>query len=229
MATSSSTNYSLTARQLIEYSLRKINLLARGESPASEDADAAMVELNVMLKEWQRYPAIWRKSQVTLTPIADTASITMSSSVPTPYRVIACRYRNSSSLDLPMHEMTYEEYYDLPNKTSTGTPTSFMFDPQLASNTLYIWPVLDTVTTETIRATIQRRFEDIDDLVNDVDITQEHFGTVGYNLAARLADDSGRKGPHIDRVIARAQALFESMQDADRPEVIRFVPERRYG
>ena len=227
MATSSSTNYSLTARQLIEYALRKINILAEGESATAESADRAMTELNVLLKEWQKHPAVWRKSQVSLTPVASTASITMSSSTPTPYRVLGCRFRNTSSIDTPMTEMTYDEYYDLPNKSATGTPTTFMFDPQLTTNILYIWPLLSSVTTETIRATIQRRFEDVDDLANDIDVTAEHFSTVGLNLAARLADDYGRQGPHIDRVISRAEALAEAMQDADRPAFVAFMPGHR--
>ena len=227
MATSASTDYGRTARQAIDYALRKINILAEGESATAESADRALTELNFLLKEWQRYPAVWRKSQVTLTPVASTASITMASPTPTPYRVLGCRYRNSSSIDTPMTEMTYDEYYDLPNKAATGTPTTFMFDPQLTSNTLYIWPLLSSVSTETIRATIQRRFEDIDDLANDLDVTAEHFSTVGLNLAARLADDYGRQGPHIDRIISRAEVLKDPRMDADRPEFVSFLPGRR--
>ena len=69
----------------------------------------------------------------------------------------------------------------------------------------------------------------MDDLANEVDVDQEHLSTVGYNLAARLADDYGRKGPHIDRIVARAEELKREMRDFDRPETIRFIPEDRYG
>jgi hypothetical protein len=226
MATSGSTNYSLTAREVINFALRKTNLLALGQAADNDMVDAALVELNVMCKEWMKYPAIWRLSEASLTPTANTASISMSSA--NPYRVVDCRFRNTSSRDTPMEEMTRQEYYAMPIKTSTGTPTTWYFDPQRATNTLYIWPVLASVTTETIQATYQRRFEDVDDLTNEVDITQEHLSTVGYNLAARLADNFGRSGGHIDRIIQRAVALAEEMKDADRPEVIRFVPEARY-
>lgn len=226
MATSGSTDYSLTARQIIEFSLRKTNLLALGQSADSDMVDAALVELNVMCKEWQKYPAIWRLSEASLTPTANTASISMSAA--NPYRVVDCRFRNASSLDMQMEEMTRQEYYAMPNKSSTGVPTTWYFDPQRATSTLYIWPVLASVSTETIQSTYQRRFEDVDDLANEVDITQEHLSTVGYNLAARLADNFGRSGGHIDRIIQRAAMLAEEMKDSDRPEVIRFVPEARY-
>ena len=226
MATSGSSDYTLTARQIIEFALRKTNLLALGQSADNDMVDAALVELNVMCKEWMKYPAIWRLSEASLTPTANTATISMSSS--NPYRVTDCRFRNTASQDTTMEPMTRDEYYALPRKTSTGTPTTWYFDPQRATSTLYIWPVLAVVDTETIQATYQRRFEDVGDLANEVDITQEHLSTVGYNLAARLADNFGRSGGHIDRIIQRAGMLFESMLDADRPEIIRFVPERRY-
>lgn len=227
MTTSGSTNYSLTALQVIDYALKKINLVGRGQSTPAELSDGALLELNVMLKEWMKYDSIWRLTDTSVTPTASTASISLSTA--NPYRVIDVRFRNSSSIDTPMTELTRQEYYDIPVKTSTGYPTSWYYDPQRASDTLYIWPVLSSVSTETIRFTYQRRYEDVDALANEIDVPQEHLSVVGYNLAARLADEFGKTGPHVDRIIARAEMLLQDALDADRPEIIRFVPETRYG
>lgn len=227
MATSGTTTYGLTAREVITYALRKINLVADGEDASAESAERARIELNDMLKTWQRHASVWRLTEGSLTPVANTASISLSSL--RPHRIIDCRYRNTSGTDLPMNEMTRQEYHRLPVKTTTGTPTNFYFDPQRDVGTLYIWPVLATVSTETIQTTYQRRFEDVTDLGETLDIAQDAHETVKLNLAARLADDYGRSGAHIDRVIQRAAMLYEDMMDADRPEVVRFVPERRWG
>jgi len=226
MSTSGSINYSLTARQLVEYALRKINILAEGENATAEGADRALLELNVMLKEWMPYPAIWRLTEAYINLVANTQGYNLN---PRPYRIVDVRYRDANGNDLPMTELVRQEYYDLPDKTTTGIPTNWYFDPQRATTAIYTWPLLSSVTTETLRVTYQRRFEDVDDLSNEVDVDQEHLSTVGYNLAARLADDYGRKGDHINRIIARAESLFERMADMDRPEIIRFVPETRYG
>lgn len=226
MATSGATNYILTAREVITYALRKINLVPLNQDPPAAEAEAARIELNVLLKSWQKYPGVWRLTEGSATPVANTAAISLSSL--NPYRVIDCRYRNTSSLDLPMEELNRQEYYDLPSKSSTGVPTTWYFDPQRGSNTLYIWPVLSSVTTETIQMTYQRRFEDVGDLAEHVDIAQEHLDVVGHCLASRLADSYGRKGAHIDRIIARSQMYEQEMLDADRPEHVQFLPERRY-
>ncbi len=223
MTTSSSINFSLTAAQAVEYAMRKINVLAEAQSATAESAARALTELEVMLKEWMPYPAIWRLTEGYVALTASTAGYSLS---PLPYRVIDVRYRNASAIDIPMREMTRQEYYDLPLKTSSGVPTTWYFDPQRGSANLFVWPLLSSVTTETLRITYQRRVEDIDSLDNEIDVDQEHLSTVGYNLAARLADDYGRGGDHINRVIARAQELKERMIDMDRPEIVRFVPEQ---
>ena len=226
MALSGSIDYDLTARQAIQYALEKINILAKGQTLTVEHSDAAMRELNVMLKEWMVYSAIWRKKQGSVSLTNATASYSLT---PRPYRILSVRYRNTSSIDLPMEELTSEEYYDLPDKSSAGTPSTWYFEPQQATSSLFVWPVKATVTTETFRITYQRYIDDIDSLDNNIDVTPEWLGTIGYNLAARCADDYGRSGPHIDRIIARAGVLFEEMKDHDRPDMVRFVPERRYG
>ena len=132
-----------------------------------------------------------------------------------------------------MTEMTRQQYYNLPDKESKGIPTMWFYDPQRDSDSLFIWPVLDTLDTttpESLRVTYQRRFEDVDTFAENVDITQAYLGVIGYNLAARLADSYGRSGGHIDRIIARSEQLKEEMLDDDREDFVQFVPDMsRYG
>lgn len=225
MSTSNSIDFNLTARQVIEYALRKINILGQGQAADGDAAEEAMRELNLLLKEWQKHEQIWILTEGYVTPIASTGAYTLT---PIPHRIIDCRYRNSSSIDTPMYEMTRQEYFDLPDKTSTGVPTQFYFDPQRGESVLYIWPLLSSVSTETIRVTYQRRFEDVDDLANNLDVRQEHLGLVGMNLAARLADTYGRSGDSISRIISRAESMLQEALDEDRPEMIRFMPDELY-
>lgn len=223
MATSGSIDFNMTAREVITYALRKINMVAETEDPSADMASRAMTELNVMLKGWQKHENLWRLTEGSVTLTDATSSYALS---PVPHRVVSARYRNTSSIDLPLQDLNRDEYYDMPNKSSAGTPTSYYVDYQRAATTIYLWPVLASVTTETVKYTYQRKFEDIDALDNDIDIRQEHFEVAGFNLAARLADDYGRSGEHISRVIARAQMLLDGALDEDREDFIQFVPGR---
>ncbi|HEY4760502.1 MAG TPA: hypothetical protein VIH42_07975, partial [Thermoguttaceae bacterium] len=121
---------------------------------------------------------------------------------------------------------TRQEYFDLPSKTSTGTPTQYYFDPQRGAPTLYVWPVKATVTTETFKVTYHKRTDDLDDLANDIDIPQEELETIGYGLAARLLDSYGIEGEVANRILMRAEQLGDEAQDFEREPVTRFVPGR---
>lgn len=224
MTTSGSIDFNMTAREVITFALRKINMVDENEDPSSGMAARAMTELNVMLKEWQKYEHLWRYTEGSVTLIAGTYSYALS---PVPHRVVDARYRDANTRDLPMMEMTRDDYYDRPIKSATGIPTEWYVDYQRAAATIYFLNVPASITTETVKYTFQRKFEDIDDLANDIDIKQEHFGMAGYNLAARMADDYGRTGEAIGRVIARAEQLRNDALDDDREDFIQFVPGRR--
>lgn len=224
MATSSSIDFNMTAREVITYALRKINILAETEDPGSDMAARAMTELNVMLKGWQKYENLWRLTEGSVTLANATSSYSLS---PVPHRVVSVRYRNTSSTDTPMQVLTRQEYYDLPNKSSAGTPTTYYVDYQRATATMYVWPVQATITTETLPYTYQRKFEDIDALDNDIDIRQEHFEVVGYNLAKRIGIDYGVVGsPKYAAVAALAEQFLQESMDDDREDYIQIVPGR---
>lgn len=226
MALSNSYDFSLTARQVIVYALQKLNVLALTQALDADEAAAALQELNLMLKSWQRRgPFLWKRVEGSVSLVAATASYNLSATL-NPLRILSIRYRDTSSNDLPMRLFTRQEYYDLPSKTSTGTPTQYYFDPQRGAPTLYVWPVKATVTTETFQVTYHKRTDDLDDLANDIDIPQEELETIGYGLAARLLDSYGIEGEVANRILMRAEQLGEETMDFERESVTRFVPGR---
>lgn len=224
MALSNSYDFTLTARQVITYALQKLNVLALTQALDADEAAAALQELNLLLKTWQRRgPYLWKRVEGSISLVAATASYDLAATL-NPLRILSIRYRDTSSNDLPMRLFTRQEYFDLPTKSSAGTPTQYYFDPQRGSPTLYVWPVKATVTTETFKVSYHKRTDDLDDLANDVDIPQEELETVGYALAARLLDSYGIEGEVANRILMRAQELGEEALDFEREPVTRFVP-----
>lgn len=221
MATSGSTDFTLNAGEVITYAFRLLRMVTTGLPLSNESMATGITSLNLMLKGWQLTgPNLFRTTEGS---VAITAA-TQTYSLPTVYRIVSARYRSVGGIDLPMELMTREEYFDLPRKDSAGTPTTYYFDPQAGQGTLYVWPVLASASTETIRYTYQRRFEDIDARTNDIDIPQEYLETVAYALADKLADVYAKDVP---KITARAQQLIAQAHTADREPVIRFEPVRR--
>lgn len=205
--------------------MRKIGVLAIGATANADEAANAVIELELMLKEWALTgPYLFTKIESSQTLVASTAGYSLTST--RPLRIIEARYRDTSSpvSDLPMQPLTRDEYFTLPTKTSTGIPTTFYFDPQPSAGTLYIWPLLSSATTESIRYTYQRRIEDIDSLNNNLDIPQEWLGVCGYALAARLLDDYGIADGISERIMARSEDGLQKARDFEREEFTYFRP-----
>lgn len=198
-------------------------MLAIGATGDTDEAAAALVQLELMLKDWAlKGPYLFTKRETSQTLVSATASYTLSTTKP--IRIIEARYRDTNGIDLPMQALTRDEYFTLPNKSAAGIPTTFYFDPQVANPVIYVWPVLATATTEAIRYTYQRRIEDIDDLSNNIDIPQEWHDTLCYALAARLLDDYGIADAVAERITARSEAMLQSARDFEREEFVFMRP-----
>lgn len=217
MALSDSTDYSLTAREVVYDALRRAGISDISETPRGEDASVALTQLELMLKHWQlNGPSLWLKREGTQALTASTASFALPSDV---LRVLSARVAHNGQ-DIPMCEMTREEYFDLPNKSVTGYPTSFFVDRQRIAPTLYVWP-LAPATGYTFSYTYHKRIDDIDDLDNDIEIPKEFLLTVSYNLSSYLCDYYEIDSP---RITQRAAQLLSEAEDYDRPGMLRFVP-----
>ena len=222
MSTSGTITFNLTAREVIEFALKKLRVIGSLEHPTADQWETGKQALNLLLKTLQvRAPNLWRQTDGSVALVAGTASYTLS---PMPFRVEECRYRSAAGIDLPMWENTRQDYKEIPLKTSQGVPTTFYVDYQRASTVLYVWPVPASVTTETVQYTYQRKAQDIASQSDDIDIPQEHLETVGYLLADRLQDDFGTD---YVRVTQRAEYLLQQAEAADREPTVRFIPERR--
>lgn len=225
MATSASIDFSLTARQLVTFALRKLNVVATTESPSADDAARAMEELNLLLKGWAKYPVLWRYKEGSVFA-TDTGGNQFAYALSTDtHHVFEVRFRNSST-DSVMMFMSRGDWLALPSRTEGyGAPTRYYVDRQRTTTTLNVFPAFSAPTgsVQSYQYTYQRKLEDIDDLDNDIDIRPEWLEVVGYNLASRLTSDFGVTGERAQRIAQTAdvllrQALGDNKEDIPRSQ-----------
>lgn len=195
MPTSGSTNYSLTRNDIIQEALELIGVAAGGETPAANDIDTANRSLNMMVKGWQAKGInLWRQTEGSFTATAGQASFTMGTggdfATARPLRISSARL-SISSVETPLMEMSRQEYFDLPVKTTAGRPSGYYYDPQLSLGKIYLWPVVASGITATVKFTYQRSLEDFDASGDEPDFPQEWLECLAYNLAVRLAPKFG--------------------------------------
>jgi hypothetical protein len=193
MATSSSTNFSLNAQQIVTAAFQLIGVVGIGDTVSGDDATKGLEQLNLLVKTWgaDPNPKLWLKTEGAVTLTASTASYT-ASPVTLARKVLAAWTRTGSGTsqnDLPMRVISRSEYQERPNKLSTGKPLEVYFDPQRATRTLYVWPVPDATLAASTTVVIDylRVIEDLDSLSDDFDVPQEWLEVLQYGLAARLS------------------------------------------
>lgn len=303
MATSNSTNYTLTASELITSALEDLGIAQAGEPLEPEDSASSLVKLNVMLKALQQKLNLWKRKTVSITLVLDqvtysigqksagsvntlsannlvdtgadfnvdnvvvgdtvknitaSTSTTVSAvttsttlalaadiftvgtetyeitsanvSAPRPLRILECNRKVTSGDDTTMNALTRNEYENLPNKTSSGTPISYHYDPTLDNGTFYIWlaPDATAVSDFTIELVYQAPIEDVDSLTDNIDCPPENLEALIINLTYRLSSMFG--GLSASEKMTLRQDAKDSLYDAvgfDQEGDVFFQPEIR--
>ena len=213
MALSLTDDYNLTRDQIIRAAFETIGVAVSNEPLEAEDVAVGKVAFNALAMSWKNYGLmLWKRGTATITPLVlSQASYTLAPTLGTgsekPMKMISVSYKDSDGNETPMTRLSYREYDDLPNKTQTGTPTQYYFEPQRTGSILKIWPTADAnaVSNLTIEYTYQQPIQSMADGTDDVDFPSEWYRALILNLAVDLAPkyDYGIR----ERQLLEAQAL----------------------
>lgn len=202
MTSSGTITYEPSTLQIIEAGFAVLGVAQEGEALTPRMYQDGLRALNQLIQSMSAEVHLWTYEEGSFTPTADTPSYVLS---PRALRVTDCRYRNNTSLiDVPMAEMSRQEYFDQPTKTtSPSLPVNFYFDPKVADGTLYLWPCPSAATAAayTIRYTYVR-FLQIQTASNDtLDFPQQWIEAVTWNLARKLITQYPVNDPNLMQIV----------------------------
>lgn len=218
MGTSGSTDFLLDRNGIIEKAFSILKIGAEGEDLTNDQIVRGSEALNIMVKEWQTEVDLFIQTFGTLT-LTTAFSYTMGLGgdfTVRPLRILAMNFK-LNGIETPMETMSRQEYIDLPDKASKGTPTQYYYDPQLTIGTLFIWPAPVTATG-TLEFDFARPLDDFDASTDDPDFPQEWLKALVYNLAESLADEYGGLTNHIITMAALSKTRI-SMWDEEGESV----------
>ncbi len=226
MSTSGVTALPLTARDVITFALRKLGVVSIGQTPDYNELAPVLLDLNMMLKSWETAgPYLWCNTAGSMAITPNTQSYSMTAD--NPLRLVEVRYQYPDGHILPMMRLSRIQYMQLPLKNSNGIPVQWYFDPQELSQTLYVWPVLQTVTTDALVYTFQRRFQMCESPNDSLDVPEEWLFTVGYSLAEIMLPNYGVGGEEAARIERIAMGLRKKAKASSRPAFVQFMPQHR--
>lgn len=176
------------------------------------DADTLGILLDDNTMQWTTVSGA--PSGTTVTPAAVLTGAASSgnkvfaytSKMDRPLRILDMQRRDENDRDVEVEILGREDYRNLPNKTQTGTPVQFYYDPQRTNGRLSLWlPPSDE--RYTMRFTALIAIEDFDQSTDEPDFPQEWIEAIGYNLATRLFSSYGDTLTAIDRAEIKETAL----------------------
>ena len=170
------------------------------------NADVIGIELDGGTLQWTTVNGAPAANVITITAAltdavnVDAVIYSYTTKIQRPQRLLELRRVDSSGSEIPLAEISRQEYLGLALKTALGTPTQYYYDPRLTNGMLYLWPEPDNVTSY-IKGTMRRTIYDMDATTDDFDIPPDWFGCLRDNLAAELAVE-------YDAPVQKQQILF---------------------
>lgn len=210
MTTSGVTAWSLTARDIIATALQEGGIIPLGDDAEADEAEACLVRLNGLLKSWRIGNGLLTQASVITTP--NVASVTLDDAIES---VISVRLVQSATNERMLWPWTRDEYYQVPNRATSGSPTIYYTDEQRDASMLYVWPV--PTTAMTLKVDYQRMPETVTNLNETVDFPQKYNETLYANLAVRCWGIFNSDTPPPAELVARANYLERMMFDRERP------------
>lgn len=137
---------------------------------------------------------------VTLTTVTDDDAASgnkvyvFTSKASRPLQITHGRTQVDTTSEIPLRALGREDYFRLSNKSASGVPVEFYYNPTLTNGTLYIWP---TVADERqyLNLTSQMPIEDFDAAGNNPDLPAEWLQTLIWGLAAEIYPEYGVTDP----------------------------------
>lgn len=209
MATSGVSSWELTRDEIINAAMRKLGVLAEGDTANVAQLLTAAQALNSLMKTLQaKGMPLWAIKEYTFTTVASTASYNIGNSqtlaTPLPLKVIqAERTESSGAVNIPMNIYTHYDFNLLPVNAASGEPVTLFYQPYTNFGVIKLWPTPNDSDT-TITITYQRPFEDVVAGTDNIDFPSYWTDAIIYHLARRLAPEYGTSKE--DRAILAAEA-----------------------
>ena len=229
MAASGIYAYQLTRNQLIESALRKLGVLAEGQTPSTQNYSDGMMALNTVISQLRAVGMpLWARSEYTFTPTTNTYTIGPGMTLSTPFPVkLLQAFRTETGAKIPLEIVAREDFNILPT-SSNGSPIKINYQSFVNYGTISLWPTPASTNTATVTLVYQRPYQYFTTSTETMDFPEEWYTAIIYHLAVRLAPEWGVPLPDRQMLMQEAKMYTEDAAMVGQEDGSFFVmPERR--
>lgn len=187
-------------------------------------SDYIGIELDDGSRQWTTISSVPSSTSVivsvALTGAAESGNTVLSytSKINRPLRILRATTMDldNDSNEVMMSMYSYDEYFNLPLKSTEGRPNNYYYDKLLDNGTLYVYPEPQNVNT-LINFTYDDCFQDFTTATDSPDFPQEWIYPLVVNLAVELAYAYG-KFVELERLEPKAEKLKMTLESFDGDE-----------
>lgn len=180
----------LTRNQIIEAALRKLAVLAEGQSPSTQNYTDSQISLNMLLSQFRTLGMpLWTRTEYTFTPTTGSYNIGSGQTLDTPFPVkLLQAFRTESNTKVEMDIVPKEDFNILP-ASSTGTPIKVSYQPNINSGVVYLWPTPGSSNTSTVTLVYLRSIQYVSTSTDTIDMPEEWYNALVWALAVSLSPE----------------------------------------
>lgn len=207
MTTSGTFGFNLSVAEVLDEAFEQC--LVDPSSLGTRHIKSAMRSLNLLFADWEnRGVKLWAVDEQTLTLTEGTGEFTP----PTGTQLILNAVLRRDGADVPIYEISRQEYLDIPKKDTKGRPDRFYHERTL-SPVVRLWPVPENSTDQMIYFRL-RELEDFAAMADNPDAPKRWLTALCSGLAALLA---AKFAVELEaKLIAKADAAFKAAKIEDR-------------
>jgi hypothetical protein len=208
-----------TPLRIIKTALKDCGRLQIGSEPSSEVIADALERMSDLINAWQTQGLkLWLNRIQSIVPEAGIATYTLGPSGAImsvkPTRVLEGWRVQASGVRTPLNLLAWNQYYNLGNLSTSGTPNSFFVDKQARNLAIHFWPVPDAVTAlGTIELLLQEQAQAPTSLDETVAFPVEWYLALRWGLSDELA--TGQPAIIMERCANKAAAYRSALEDWD--------------
>ena len=229
MATSGTSSYQLTRDQILNAAIRKLGVVAEGQTLTAQNLADGQVALNSTIAELRSVGMpLWARGEYTFTPTTSTYTIGTGYTLntPAPIKLLQAVVTSSGNTKIDMDIEARDDFLILPSNSS-GSPLKVNYRPGINTGTLSFWPTPQSTNTDTVTLVYQRPYEYFTAATETLDFPEEWYNAIIYKVAVLLAPEWGIPLPDRQMLQSEAKQYKDSAMEVGTEDgSFFFAPDR---
>lgn len=201
-----------TARDIITSALRKLGVVASGETPSAEELQDGLSALQNMIDTWSTSDLLgYVETEETLALVSGQQEYTIGATgdfaTSRPLEILEMSLVDGG-VESSFKKASAQDWRELSIKSLSSTPTAFYYRKEWPLGRILFWPVPNEA--KSIKVYSRKPIVSIVTVNSDVDLPSGYIDAVIYNLCLELVDDFG--GELTPNIVSQAEKKLSAIK-----------------